>query len=1638
MPELYAKQLAALDELKKSDPNLDIAWDEETGAPFFIRGQLSAPALPIGAQSMEDAAQQAALAFLKQYKDLYRLRDPEEEFGKMRVVGDEIGKTVRLYQSHQGVEVYDGEISVALDQENRVTQVLGRYRPLLRLSTEPKVSAEEATQVALHDLETADKQDLAPITHRLLILNTGSFPDIAPKLGKVNHLVWRIEILVWVYFVDARDGSILFKYDNTQDARNRKTYNTFNCRALPGTLWIAEDGPVPGQPVDEIAWAAHNHAGTVYDYYRERWGLDSFDGRGYPMVSTVHGGVPSTFGCTQNNAAFIPSLYQIVYGDGDGEQFGPFCRALDVVAHEWQHAVTYFAITWDDGSPRGLDYRDQSGALNESYSDFFGALVENKNWALGEDCYTPKIPNDALRDMQDPTRYGQPDHYSKYSDSGTQGWKVHHNSGIMNKCAYLMVEGGTHFGVTVQGMGKEAAARVWYRALTHHLHGASTFREARLAMLQACQELFPGDVARYATVQNACAAVGLGDPAPPPSIVVAPTQIDFGTVLIGQSAERTATVRNQGTQALNVSARCSDPAFSVTGSSAFELATGASRELTVRFAPTAPGAQQASLTIECSDATQPAVVVALSGAGLGVPSIALEPAQLDFGSVTLGESAERTVNVRNTGSAELAVSAVRSSDAAFSVVGDTAFQLAPGVSQALTVRFSPAAVGEKQGTLTIESNDSAKPTANIAMSGTALGIPSITVEPMAIDFGKVTIGDPAERALTVRNSGTAVLVVSAVRSSSPAFVAVGNTAFELAPAATRTLTLRFAPTSVGAQEATLTIESNDAKQPALAVTSSGTGLGAPTIAVEPAQLDFGTVTLGQSAERDLTIRNDGTDELAVYSVQSNHAAFSVVGDSTFKLAPQASKTLTVRFVPTSLGERQASLTVQSSDSKLPTFVVSVSGIGFGMPAIVVEPAAIDLGSVPLGQSAQRALTVRKSGSDDLHVSAVQSSDPSFSVVGDTAFQLAAGASKELTVQFSPTRVGAQQATLTIQSNDTNHPTVNVALSGTALGVPGIAVEPTELDFGTLPLGQSTERTCTVRNDGTADLSVSAVRSSDPAFSLADETAFDLAAGASKTLSIRFSPTAAGPHRATLTIESNDASRPTVTVALSGTAQGVPGISVKPAEIDFGTLVLGQSAERVLTVRNAGSADLSVSSVKSHDPTFAVLGETAFVLAPGASTRLTIRFLPTTVGQRQVNLTIESNDSEQPTVTVALSGRVVGVSSIVVDPTSIDFGTLVLGQSAEETLTVRNTGSADLGVSNVESSNPAFTVIGDQAFQLEPAAFKKVGIRFAPTAAGHEQASLNIESNDSSRPTVTIPLSGSGVTPPAIAVEPPALDFASVVVGESAALSLTLANTGGSVLHVAGMQCDAPAFEVMGQTSFEVEPETARAVMVRFAPAAEGPAEGTLSIACDDPRLPTLRVQLKGSGEPELAEGPHIVLEPRQLNFGSVPIGQAPRMNVTVKNHGQAPLAVRDVSLPLTVFSIMGETAFEVAPSAARKVTILYRPSVAGAHSTRVTFSCNDPEQPEAAIPVFGTGTRCLVSTAAYGSPVQKDVRTLRAFRDESLLNSSLGRNLVAWYYRLNDTAADLIAHSQAGRTVVRWMLRPLIALARRFTKPEQE
>lgn len=196
----------------------------------------------------------------------------------------------------------------------------------------------------------------------------------------------------------------------------------------------------------------------------------------------------------------------MVYGDGDGQTFTYLSGALDVVAHELSHAVTEYTA--------GLIYQNESGAINEAISDIFGTVAEysvgsNFDWLVGEDIYTPGIAGDGLRSMSNPAANGDPDHYSvRYTGTQDNGG-VHINSGIVNKAAYLFASGGSHYGVSVQGIGVKQMGDVYYRALTVYLTPTSNFSSLRQAVVQSAKDLYGPTSTQAVAAAKSFDAVGI-------------------------------------------------------------------------------------------------------------------------------------------------------------------------------------------------------------------------------------------------------------------------------------------------------------------------------------------------------------------------------------------------------------------------------------------------------------------------------------------------------------------------------------------------------------------------------------------------------------------------------------------------------------------------------------------------------------------------------------------------------------------------------------------------------------------------------------------------------------------------------------------------------------------------------------------------------------------------------------------------------------------------------------------------------------------------------------------------------------------------------------------------------------------------
>lgn len=476
----------------------------------------------------------------KHLKSKFGLEDPLKEFKVLRVTGDELGyKHVKLQQIVEGIPVYGGEYIVHFNNKGDVYSDTGKFFEKARgfkskgeyINKKQAIGiAEEAVGYSEEDSKKAINQADSVSADLYLYNFNGEF--IPVYIVRINWL-HEDSFGDWRVFVNAYTGEVVRKYDSIeypkpsggtvsgtavtgtgtgvlgdskainltlssttyylQDISKPMsgyilTYNANNKTRLPGTL-MSDSDTLWNSTVQYAGVDANYYAGAVYDYYYSKFQRNSINNSGMSIKSTVHYGVDYV------NAFWNGS--QMVYGDGDGVEAIALSGALDVVAHELTHGVNSYEAN--------LEYQDQSGALSESFSDVFGTAVEfsvqpeKADWLIGEDIWTPAIEGDALRSMEDPTLYGDPDNMDDYVVTTSDNGGVHTNCGIPNKAAYLV-------GSTI---GVDKMEKIYYRALTAYLTTTSDFSDCRAALLQSAADFYGAGSGEYIAVSNAFDAVGI-------------------------------------------------------------------------------------------------------------------------------------------------------------------------------------------------------------------------------------------------------------------------------------------------------------------------------------------------------------------------------------------------------------------------------------------------------------------------------------------------------------------------------------------------------------------------------------------------------------------------------------------------------------------------------------------------------------------------------------------------------------------------------------------------------------------------------------------------------------------------------------------------------------------------------------------------------------------------------------------------------------------------------------------------------------------------------------------------------------------------------------------------------------------------
>ncbi|MGE5237601.1 MAG: choice-of-anchor D domain-containing protein [Chloroflexota bacterium] len=554
------------------------------------------------------------------------------------------------------------------------------------------------------------------------------------------------------------------------------------------------------------------------------------------------------------------------------------------------------------------------------------------------------------------------------------------------------------------------------------------------------------------------------------------------------------------------------------------------------------------------------------------------------------------------------------------------------------------------------------------------------------------------------------------------------------------------------------------------------------------------------------------------------------------------------------------------------------------PAITLNPAQLNLGTVTVGSTATLTTQIINSGTAALTISTIAratgtSTEFTFSTAGPVT--VAAGASTTLTVTYTPTNSGTDAGSIVITSNATTSPT---SLSVTGTGSvppptqPAISLSPTSLTFGTVNVGSSATLTTTVSNTGNAALNVSTIAratgtSAEYTFSPAGPVT--VAAGGSTTLSVTYTPTASGTDAGTIVITSNAPTSPT-SLSVTGTGSvppppAQPQISLNPTSLSFGTVNVGNSATLTTTISNTGSAALNISTIARATGTSAEFTSSPagpVTVAAGGSTTLSVTYTPTASGTDTGSVVITSNASTSPTsLNVAGTGNVPPPAQpqISLSPTSLSFDSVNAGSSATLTTQIQNQGTATLQVSAVNlcvGTSMEFSTAATVPFTVPAGQSVTLNVTYAPTNAGADTGCVQIISNAPTNGAPSLNVTGTGVVPPPaqpkISLNPPALNFGTVNLGGSQTLTTRIENLGGADLAVTGVApCPGTSNEfsfTAPSTPFSVVSGGNASVSVTYAPLAAGADTGCIQIMNGDPANPTVSLALTGTGATPPAAG----------------------------------------------------------------------------------------------------------------------------------------------------------------------------------------
>jgi bacillolysin len=440
-----------------------------------VENRTKSPGMLSKAFSFEDTARQ----FMHDHGAAFGIHQPVDELILKKAWQSQSGQYfIRFQQQYQGIPVLAGEMNIQMDAAGNIISVNGEVLPEIDINPIPAISAKQAVstaQVYVSSEAGIPVEELMSSEASLWIYS----PILMKSMPGEAQLIWSVDVsdrsqefLFKTLFVNAHNGDVKAAIDQRRKAFAFEVWDAGDTSSP-----LCSTNPTECGSVDSDERKAAVYTKDVYDFFMNYHGQDSIDNDGMPLVSVVRYGTGTTF-WTGDRAIFAQGWSQ----------------ADDIVAHEFVHGFTEYTS--------GLFNWYQSGAISESLSDLWAEIIDQQNgkgndnsavkWLIGEDLPAHlRNDNPALRNMKNPPQYNQPDkitsalYYTGVNDNGG----VHTNSGVNNKAATLMIEGGTFNSHTVTGIGAAKVIAIYYETQANYLLSGSDYLDLHDAVYQACRGL---------------------------------------------------------------------------------------------------------------------------------------------------------------------------------------------------------------------------------------------------------------------------------------------------------------------------------------------------------------------------------------------------------------------------------------------------------------------------------------------------------------------------------------------------------------------------------------------------------------------------------------------------------------------------------------------------------------------------------------------------------------------------------------------------------------------------------------------------------------------------------------------------------------------------------------------------------------------------------------------------------------------------------------------------------------------------------------------------------------------------------------------------------------------------------------------